>query len=148
MLGPWFWIMMVVVFAVLELMDLQLLMCWFLVGSIAAFIVALCKFPWILQVIVFLFVSICSLIFFRPYAKERFRIGAIQTNVPALIGQEGIVTETINSGQNGLIVVLGQVWSAASVDQETIAEAEKVKIIGIEGVVLKVQRLGAPEGEG
>ncbi|HHY06241.1 MAG TPA: NfeD family protein [Clostridia bacterium] len=145
MMNPWTWIVLAVIFGVVELLNFELTMCWFLVGALVAFVVALCDLPWIFQIIMFLFTAIMSLIFFKPLAKDYFKIGAVQTNVPALIGQVGVVREKISPYHLGTITVHGQIWSAESVVDETIEINEKVKIMGIEGVILKVQKL--TEGE-
>ncbi|MGI6588403.1 MAG: NfeD family protein [Peptococcia bacterium] len=132
---------MALVFGFIELLTLGLTTCWFLVGAFVAFIAAWLGVPWDVQVGIFLLTAIILLIFFRPLAKDYFKIGAVRTGIPALIGEVGFVQEKIIPYKSGVITVKGQVWNAESVDNEIIEANEKVKIVGIEGVILKVQRL-------
>jgi membrane protein implicated in regulation of membrane protease activity len=141
MMNSWVWIVLALIFGVIELFTLGLTTCWFLVGALAAYLAAWLGVPWDVQVGIFLFTAIILLIFFRPLAKDYFKIGAVRTGIPALIGKVGIVQEKIVPYKSGVITVQGQVWTAESLDNETIEVNEKVIIIEIEGVILKVKKL-------
>lgn len=55
-----------------------------------------------------------------------------ETNVNALIGKRGVVTEKIDD-RFGYVKVYGDLWKAVSENETEIAKGEKVEIISIDG---------------
>lgn len=133
------WIGIAVLFAVIEALTLGLTTIWFTVGGVAACVVSLLGGHLVLQVIMFLAVSILLLYFTKPLAEKKLRIGAEKTNVDALIGQVGVVTEEIVPFATGLVKVNGVIWTALPDDENlTLTSGEKVRIVRVEGVKLIV----------
>jgi membrane-bound ClpP family serine protease len=60
----------------------------------------------------------------------------VTTGKEGMIGLEGRVVEALNP--DGLILVSGEYWKAKSVER-SIAAGEKVEILGLNGLVLKVK---------
>jgi membrane-bound serine protease (ClpP class) len=60
------------------------------------------------------------------------------TGKRGMLGLAGDVRESVSAG-GGQVMVHGELWSAVSAD--TIEKGERVKVIGIDGLVLKVERL-------
>ena len=59
-----------------------------------------------------------------------------------MIGQTGMVLSPLNSLEaTGTVKVMGQVWSAVSLDGTEISEGEKIKVIKITGVKLVVEKI-------
>jgi len=114
--------------------------CWFVIGALVAFLAAWVGVSWEFQVILFLTTAIILLLFFRPLAKGYFKIGAMKSGIPALIGQLGIVEEKIVPPLSGVVTLKGQIWTAEAATEETIEAGERVQIVDIEGVVLIVQK--------
>lgn len=114
---------------------------WFIIGAVIAFVAAWFGAAWEIQMILFLSTAIVLLIFFRPLAKDYFKIGAIQTGIPALFGKVGIVLEKIVPPHYGVITIQGQTWTAEAINGGPIEVGEKVEITGIEGVILKVKKV-------
>lgn len=135
------WIVMLVVFIVLEAATVQLVSVWFALGALAALIAALLHAGPLVQVIVFIAVSAISFAATRPLVKK-FSSGRIQkTNADRCIGDTAIVTEEINNLQaKGQVRVNGNVWTARNESDEIIPEGEKVTVIKIEGVKLIVRQ--------
>ena len=95
----------------------------------------------ILQVIVFVIVTIIALILTRPLVKNASLFKKEDTNAGRYVGKEGIVTARINNLENeGQVSVLGSTWSARSWDGVPIEENEHVVIEKIEGVKLIVSK--------
>ncbi|MBI9108968.1 MAG: NfeD family protein [Spirochaetales bacterium] len=92
------------------------------------------------QILLFLIVSSILLIFTRPVAVDKLKIGKIKTNAESLVGQPAWVIKKITPEDKGQIKISGQIWTAAAVDDAVIAEDEKVIIEKIEGVTLYVRR--------
>jgi membrane protein implicated in regulation of membrane protease activity len=64
----------------------------------------------------------------------------IKTNVEALPGKIGRVTEVINAGLNsGRVIVGGEDWKAVTLDGSIIEKNSKVEVIGVEGSKLYVR---------
>ena len=61
-----------------------------------------------------------------------------KTGTAALMGEEGIVVETITRIEGGRVKVGGEVWKAKS--DETIEKDLLVVVTGVEGVTLNVRR--------
>lgn len=134
------WILIAVVFAIVEAFTLGLTTIWFTVGGVAACIVSLLGGPILLQVIVFLAVSIILLYFTRPLAEKKLKVGHEKNVLESLIGQTGIVTSEIKPFYTGQVKIKGQIWTAIANDGEaTLEKGLEVKIIKIEGVKLIVK---------
>jgi membrane protein implicated in regulation of membrane protease activity len=138
---PLIWILIAVIFAVIEGFTMGLTTIWFTVGGVAACIVALLGGPLLLQIAIFLIVSVILLYFTRPLAEKRLKIGHEKNNIDQMIGKTCLVTGTIQPYHTGQAKVNGMVWTAAVKDNtETIEKGQLVRIVGIEGVKLIVER--------
>ena len=132
------WLALAVIFLIIEAITVGLATIWFAAGAFAAFVLSLLNVPVLAQVVIFLAVSCCLLVFTRKIFVEKLRTGSESTNVDALIGETGIVTEEIRLLTVGQVKINGQVWSALGKDDETIEKDRLVKVIAIEGVKLIV----------
>ena len=132
------WLALAVIFLIIEAITVGLATIWFAAGAFAAFVLSLLNVPVLAQVVIFLAVSCCLLVFTRKIFVEKLRTGSESTNVDALIGEIGIVTEEIRPLTVGQVKINGQVWSALGKDDETIEKDRLVKVIAIEGVKLIV----------
>lgn len=137
---PVLWLLVAVIFGVIEAATVQLMSIWFAVGAVAAMIAALLGAGIWLQFVVFLAVAVLVLVFTRPLVKKVLRVGHIHTNADSLIGRIGAVTVDIaGPGEVGRVLVDGQDWSAVSQDGIPVAKGEKVLVKAIEGVKLVVE---------
>lgn len=138
---PLIWIAIAVIFAIIEGFTMGLTTIWFTVGGVAACIIALLGGPLLLQIAVFLIVSIILLYFTRPLAEKRLNIGHEKNSVDQIIDKTGLVTQTIEPYHTGQVKVNGMVWTAVTKNNsETLNQGELVRIIKIEGVKLIVER--------
>ena len=70
------------------------------------------------------------------------RAGDVKTNVDALVGQVGIVSEKIDPTDNsGRIKVGGDDWKAISTDEGKIEKGQKVKVVKVEGTKVFVEKV-------
>ena len=134
------WIAAMVVFGVVEAVTGGLVSIWFVLGSAAGLIAAICEAPIWLQVLLFFIVSIAALIATRPLVRKMMDI--VPTNADAVLGKEARVTEAIdNTVPSGAVYVDGKTWSARSESGETLPEGTLVRTVRMEGVKLFVERL-------
>lgn len=85
--------------------------------------------------------GVMILIFFllvRPLVMKIPHSDSKKTGTAALMGEEGIVVETITRIEGGRVKVGGEVWKAKS--DETIEKDLLVIVTGVEGVTLNVRR--------
>lgn len=133
------WLALALVFLIIEGITVGLTTIWFAAGAFVALLLSLIKAPLYLQIIVFLAVSICLLVFTRKIFVEKLKAGSEKTNTEALIGEEALVIAEILPFATGQAKVGGQVWTAVGKEpDETIPKGTLVKIAAIEGVKLIV----------
>ena len=129
------WLALLILFSVGEAITVGLTSVWFAVGSLGALLCAMAGGNIWLQIGVFLALSGLSLAMVRPLAKKFLIPGYSATNADRVIGQEAVVTQTIDNlhGQ-GQVTIAGQAWTARSQDDTVIAEGALVRVLRIEGV--------------
>lgn len=137
-----YWLILLAVLLVVEIITLGLTTIWFAVGALIAFLATLIGFGIFAQVVVFVVVSLLMLYFTRPIAVKYFNNKTVKTNYESLIGKEAKVTSTIdNFNAAGSASLNGQEWTARAADDKDIIEAgAKVTVIDIIGVKLIVRR--------
>lgn len=135
-----FWAAAIILFGIAEAVTAQLVSIWFVAGAIAALISAVFGAPILIQIIVFIAVTILALVITRPLVKKYIHPKKEYTNADKVIGQIGIVTEDINNIQaTGQVKVDGKTWTARSIDNSIIPEGSEIIIDRIEGVKLIVK---------
>ena len=136
------WIILGVIFFIVEIFTSGFIVAMFGLGCLVAAIPAYFHLHFLWQLLIF---SVATIIFFftvRPFylkylypAKKQ-----IPTNVDALIGREGVVIEDIDvPAGKGRVKVGGEDWKASSRKTETIAKGTKIKVTAIDGVTLFVE---------
>lgn len=139
------WLIVMVLFLIVEAATVGLVCIWFAVGALAALIGALLGAEIWLQIVLFLVVSAVALYFTRPLVKKYVNAKVEPTNADMVIGKECRVTETVdNIAGTGAVYVDGKTWTARSESDEVIPEGTLVTAKSIDGVKLIV---AAPEKE-
>ena len=110
----WFGIMLA--FLVVEAAcPLHLVSIWFAAGSLVAMIAAALHAEIWLQIVLFLVVSATLLAALWPFTRKMLNPKLAKTNVDAVVGQQGHVTEDIdNIDATGQVKLGGMYWSARS----------------------------------
>ncbi len=135
---PFVWLGLAIILVIIEGLTMGLTTIWFAMGALISMLLAFFHIPIPWQVLIFLVLSGVLLIFTRPVAIKKLKIGGVKTNSEGLIGESGVVTETIPKDEKGRAKVHGQNWSAASLTGDTIPEKTRIIIDKIEGVTLYV----------
>ncbi|MCQ2442680.1 MAG: NfeD family protein [Oscillospiraceae bacterium] len=135
------WLALLILFAVLEGATTTLVSLWFAVGALAALLMSLLTTNLWVQSFTFAIISLVMLVLMRPIAQKMLNPkGVVPTNADRLIGQVGIVTETIDElTASGQVKVASQMWSARTVDGSIIPSRHRVTVVSIEGVKLIVE---------
>lgn len=133
------WVVIMVVFLVVEAATSGLTCIWFAIGALAALIAALFGAPIWLQLVWFFVVSVVTLYFTRPLVLKYVNSRSQPTNADMVIGKEALVTEAIDNVESaGAVAVGGKVWTARSENGEPIEVGSIVTVLRIEGVKLIV----------
>ncbi len=137
-----FWLGLMIVLGIVELVSLGLTSIWFAAGALCAFVCALLGLGLGIQIAVFVIVSLVLLFFTRPLAQKYLNSGTTRTNAEALIGRTVRVTGDIsNLKDEGQVTVSGLEWTARSSDDtQVFRKGDLVKIVRIEGVKLIVEK--------
>lgn len=139
------WLVIMVLFLVVEAATVGLVCIWFAVGALIALLAAMCGAQLWLQIVLFLVASAATLYFTRPLVKRYVNSKVEPTNADMVIGKECRVTETVdNIAGTGAVYVDGKTWTTRSENDEVIPEGTLVTAKSIDGVKLIV---AAPEKE-
>lgn len=136
-----FWLVVLIACIIVEVMTMGLTTVWFAGGALVAVFVAALKGPLVLQLVLFVVVSLLLLFFTRPVAVKYFNKDRVKTNADGLVGKVAVVTADIDNIHGvGQAVVAGQEWSArSSEDDVRISAGTVVEILEIRGVRLIVK---------
>ncbi len=135
------WLIISGICLIVESFTLGFFVFWFSIGAIFALITSLFTTNIIIQSTVFVITSTLLLLLTKPLIKKFVKTPKTKpTNVYSIIGKEGIVLETIDSiNGTGKVKVNGELWSAIS--DSNIEKDEKIKVISVNGVKLKVEKI-------
>lgn len=132
-----YWFVTFIILLIIEIVTINLVSIWFAIGAIASMITSFFTNSIFIQLIVFIIVSLISLLITKPIIKKIKSKEIIPTNLDRVIGKSAIVTKEIKKDKYGEVKVLGSIWTACS--DADIDLGEKVKVLSIEGVKLIVK---------
>jgi membrane protein implicated in regulation of membrane protease activity len=133
------WVVIAAVLAVGEVFTLTFLLGLIAVAALAAGLVALIGAGVLVQLLVFIAVSIASLALIRPVAKAHLRTPArLRTGTAALVGAKAVVLERVDD-DGGLVRIGGEEWSArAFLEGQVIEPGTRVEVAQIQGATALV----------
>ena len=134
-MGKLIWLVLMVVFLIVEASTVTMVSLWFAAGSLAALAASFLGAPVWLQVALFLAVSAALLASLRKAAAKHFTPKLTKTNVDAIVGSQGYVSADIdNISATGTVKLGAMEWTARSATGEIIPKGTLVKVEKIEGV--------------
>lgn len=136
-----FWTIILVISIIVEAITVDLVSIWFGAGAIVALIAEAFGFNQIIQVTLFTIVSIACILITRPLSKKYLRGNTIKTNYDRIIGKHCLVTETITADNKGEVKVMGTLWMATSLNNETIEVGQYAEVVSIEGAHVIVKEI-------
>lgn len=138
----WIWIIIFILTLLIEVVTAgTLVSIWFSIGALVAYLAYLIGFDLVVQVIVFLIISIGSILAIRPVASTYFRGNTVATNADRIVGQKAILTKGITSNHWGELNVYGLVWSCVEKDNQLLEKGTEVIVVAIEGAKLIVKKV-------
>jgi membrane protein implicated in regulation of membrane protease activity len=139
-MDEWVWWMIAAgVLAVGEIATLGFFLGPIAIAAVTAAIVALAGGGLAVQWIVFIAMSLASVLVLRPVAKRHLRTpGQLRTGTAALIGRPAVVLERVDR-DGGQVKLAGEVWSARSYDDDEAFEpGARVEVLKIDGATALV----------
>ena len=136
------WLAVAIVLLVVEIITLGLTTIWFAGGALVACVAAALQADFLVQMMLFLVVSVVMLFFTRPVAMRYMNKNRTKTNSESLVGKEAVVLQEINKLKaSGQVQLNGIEWTARAENMEDVIEKGAIVCIKkIEGVKLIVTR--------
>lgn len=132
------WILIAIVFVILELTTNTFVLLWFAIGSVTAAVLNYLGFDIYVQFIAFAIVSLVLILSTRKFANRITPESTKKTTAERLIGRTGKVIREIDA--NTFVVnVSGEEWSAHTND--SIDVDDKVKVVGINSIILIIEKV-------
>lgn len=128
------WLVLFLVLAVVEMLTLDLFFIMLSVGALAAVATSFLTGSFFIQCIVFCIVALAMILFVRPVALRHLRKGPPEqrSNIDRLIGEMALTLEPV-SAASGIVKIGGDTWSARAASGGEIPAGEKVSVTRIEG---------------
>ena len=136
------WVIVALVFFILEIFTSGFAVACFSIGAVGAAISAACGGSILWQMVIFAILSIVALIFVRPVVIKLFykEDDGCKTNGDALIGREGRVSEGIDPASGkGRVAIDGDDWKAVSADGNPIPKGSTVEVVSRDSVIITVK---------
>jgi len=135
------WIVLILIFGIIELTTLEFTFLMIAGGSFGGLIASLVGVPLGLQFLIAAALSVLLLFALRPPLLRRLRSGGdpALSNVDALIGLTGVVTNDFSGNASHVKLANGETWTARlSGSDRTLVEGERVVVSAIEGATAVV----------
>ncbi|MDC7239370.1 MAG: NfeD family protein [Spirochaetales bacterium] len=138
---PWIWLGLAILMTIVEGLTMGLTTVWLALAALVCMILSFFIPSLTLQITIFLVLSIGMLLFTRPFALKKMKMGKVKTNSDRLVGMKGIVQIAVSQDNPGQVKVGGQIWTARPEDKDHSYQAdEQVQVIRIEGVTIIVAK--------
>ena len=141
------WVIISILCLILELSSGDFFILCFAIGAAVSAILAGCGASLTWQIIIFAITSALSLLLVRPALVKKLHKPNKErpSNVEAMVGQEGRVSEPIDAGGYGRVAIDGDDWKARSVDGSAIAKDQRVRVVKMESTIVFVEPIKAEE---
>ncbi len=137
-----FWLVVVALMLVIEIITMGLTTIWFALGAVAAAIAASLGATLWVQIVLFCIVSVVVMLLVRPFALKVMNRDRTKTNVEEVIGKKAEVIEAIdNLKGKGKVRFRGVEWTARSEAGDMMDVGTIVTIQRVAGVTLYVTRI-------
>ncbi|MCB7137294.1 NfeD family protein [Cellulosimicrobium marinum] len=144
------WVGAAFLFALVEIVSLDLVLIMFAGGALAAAGVNAAGGPLWLQILTFAIVSVVLLVTLRPWLLRhlRDRVPLAETNVAAHVGRAALVVDRVTE-TGGRVKLVGEVWTARTEpDAPPIPAGADVRVLRIDGATAVVAPLPAEHPSG
>ena len=137
------WLVLFVAMLIIEAIGPALVSIWFALGAVIALILSFIpEVAWWIEVIVFVVISIATLLALRPISKRYIKRNNYNTNIDSFTGKRGYVIEDITYLRPGAVKIGDVSWTAIPVNKdEKIVENEIIEVVAVNGNKLIVKKV-------
>ena len=137
------WLVLFVAMLIIEAIGPALVSIWFALGAVIALILSFIpEVAWWIEVIVFVVISIATLLALRPILKRYIKRNNYNTNIDSFTGKRGYVIEDITYLRPGAVKIADVSWTAIPVNKdEKIVENEIIEVVAVNGNKLIVKKV-------
>jgi membrane protein implicated in regulation of membrane protease activity len=134
------WIGLILIFGIIEMTTLEFTFLMLAIGSLGGLVSGLLGLPWWAQAIVAAVLAVLLLFAVRPALLRALKRGGDPTrsNVEALIGLDGVVTNDFSGNANHVKLANGETWTAKLIHDRPLVEGEHVIVTAIDGATALV----------
>ncbi|CAN5356365.1 NfeD family protein [soil metagenome] len=135
------WIALILIFGIIELTTLEFTFLMLALGSVGGLLSGFLGAAWWVQIIIAALLSVLLLFALRPALLRALKKGGdpARSNVDALIGLTGSVTNDFSGNASHVKLANGETWTARlSGTDRTLVEGERVVVIAIDGATAVV----------
>jgi membrane protein implicated in regulation of membrane protease activity len=142
-----FWLALILVFLVIEVLSLSFVFLMLAVGSLGGLVAGLLGAQWYVGFIVAAVLSLLLLFFVRPPLLRLTHRGAdpARSNIDALLGTAGTVVIAFQEGHGQVKLANGETWTArlahdplAHHQTDALVEGDRVQVDSIDGATAVV----------
>jgi len=138
----WFWVIVAVAFAIVEVMTVAFFAVFITIGALGAAVVSLLGFNLLVQAIVLGLLGVAGILIARPYLVDRLHIGrpALRSGADSMVGQQAVLLEPIlGVGQPGHVMIAGELWPALTDDGTAVPVNTLVVVTALRSTTLIVR---------
>ena len=137
------WLALFVLMLGIEALGPELVSIWFSFGALIALIISFIPgVTWWIELLVFVVISIATLLAVRPIFKKYFKRNTFRSNVDSIVGKRGFIVDEISTLVPGTCKIGDVTWTAISVDdRQTIKKDEIVEVVAVSGNKLIVKKV-------
>ena len=137
------WLAIFVIAVIVEASGPSLVSIWFALGALITMIISFIPgVAWWIELIVFIVISMTTILALRPILKKYFRINKFNSNVDGLTGKEGFVLEEITFLTPGLVKIGDVKWNAIPAKKDEVIPVNSVvQVLTVEGNKLIVKKV-------
>lgn len=144
MISGWhLWVITAIILFIAEMLVPAFVLASFGVGCLVSSLVSAFGMGLKVQIAGFIMGTLGAFFGVRPFfTKYCYKASqGTKTNVDALIGKTGRVTEAINEFDSGRVLVGGNDWKAIAIDGSLIEKNAKVEVVKVEGAKIYVKAI-------
>ena len=138
----WFWVIVAIAFAVVEVMTVAFFAVFITIGALGAAVAALLHFNLLVQTIVLGVIGIAGIMIARPFLVDRLHIGrpTLRSGADSMVGQQAVLLEPIlGVGQPGHVKIAGELWPALTDDGSPVPANTLVVVTALRSTTLIVR---------
>ncbi len=138
----WIWLIVALGTLALEVATpASLISIWFSIGALFAYVAALLNLGILVEIGVFIVMSIISFILVRPFVLKFITHKPFKTNADRFIGVQTKIVEEVYSDKWGAVTLEGIRWSVREVKNGVLTKGTLVEVVALEGAKLVVKQV-------